>query len=417
MNPQMRADQKKRIHDNHHQQGLSILFIVPSDYTSLLAKGVIHLILERDERGFFKKVFSAHPYASRTQTLALNETHQVIEFGPNYPCSILNFKYGRIINYLLKPALIIKVLTNLIKREHIDVIRATDGFWCGFYAWAVSKLAGIPFCISIHTNYERYFRQIGRKRGMPLLFKMFERFTLPRAHLVMPIREHIVQGMLSMGVDPNRICVIPHGISTEEFLIPENVEIFERFGIPLGKKVISFVGRLARDNYVYDIVEVTRRISMMRSDFIVLLVGDGLEHNGLKSLVQEYGLSSIVMFTGFQPRDIVISIRSRSLMSLCLKGGFSLIESCVAGCPSISYDIEWHYELVKNGETGFLIEESNLDAVTEAVIYLLDHPEQAREMGAKARKLAIARHDLSHTTEVKRNYYRKLLKYKISCRW
>jgi len=39
-------------------------------------------------------------------------------------------------------------------------------------------------------------------------------------------------------------------------------------------------------------------------------------------------------------------------------GGFSLIEAYAAGRPVVSYDVEWHSELVKNNETGFLIPES-----------------------------------------------------------
>ena len=165
------------------KQEFSILFIVPSDYASLLEKGVASMILERDEGGFFKRVFNVHPFASKTQTLVLNETHQLIEFGPDYPFPFLNFKGGGIINYFLKPVPIIKALTDLIRRGHIDVIRATDPYWCGFYAWAVSKITGTPFCISIHADYETCYRLDGRKRGTPLLFRVFEKFLLPHGNL------------------------------------------------------------------------------------------------------------------------------------------------------------------------------------------------------------------------------------------
>jgi len=58
----------------NNKKGASILFILSSDYDSLLEKGVASMILERDEGGFFKKVFNVHPYASKTQTFDLNET-------------------------------------------------------------------------------------------------------------------------------------------------------------------------------------------------------------------------------------------------------------------------------------------------------------------------------------------------------
>jgi len=228
--------------NKHQGDPLSILFIVPSDYTSLLEKGVASMILERDERGFFRKVFTVHPYALKTQILELNDTHQLIEFGPNYPFSFLNFEFVKFINYLLKPIPVVKALIHLIKREHIGLIRATDPFWCGFYAWVASKLTGIPFCISIHADYDKCYQLAGKKSGTPSLFKILEKFVLPRAKLVMPIRDYLVSTLLRKGVVPDRIRVIPHGVGIQDFLIPETEDIYKIFGIPVGKKILSFVG-------------------------------------------------------------------------------------------------------------------------------------------------------------------------------
>ncbi len=56
-----------------------------------------------------------------------------------------------------------------------------------------------------------------------------------------------------------------------------------------------------------------------------------------------------------------------------------------------------------------IVREGDLDVLTERVIYLLDHPNKAKEMGDKARELAIVRHNISHTSEIKKNCYRELL--------
>jgi glycosyltransferase involved in cell wall biosynthesis len=391
----------------------SILFIVPSDYGSLLEKGVASMILERDEGGFFKRVFTVHPYATKTQNVNLNETHQLIEFGPEYPFSFLNFRGGGLLNYFLKPIPIIRKVSQLVKEEHISLIRATDPYWCGFYAWAASRVTGIPFCISIHADYDKCYGLKRREGGIPYLFKVIERFVLPRAHLILPIREHLIKKIIDRGVDRKRIRVIPHGIAISAFMCTDVEDIKNDLGIPLNKKLFSFVGRLAKENYVYDLIELAKRLSKTRNNFFLLLVGDGPERERLKKLVKEYNLSSIVKFTGFLPREKVASIRRQSFLALCLMGGLSLIEACAAGCPPISYDVEWHYELVKNGETGFLVKENNLHALTEAAKYLLDHPRQAKEMGEKARQLAMIHHRIAYTSEIKINCYKELLQLRI----
>jgi glycosyltransferase involved in cell wall biosynthesis len=387
----------------------SILFIVNSDYRSLVEKGVVDMILERDEGGFFGKVFTVHPYASRTQALSLNETHQLIEYGSDYPFSFLNFKFGRLANHFLKVVWIIRDLVNLARVERIDLIRAIDPYWCGFYAWAVSRPTHLPFCISIHADYDKCYFLNGRKKGAPPIYKALEKFVLPRAQLVMPIREYLAQRIANKGVDRGRIRVIPHGVNTDMFLPGEGLDIHQTFGIDPRKKILSFVGRLAKENYVYDILHLAKRLVNERDDFVILVTGDGLERQGLEAVVREWNLSRVVIFTGFQPRPKAISIRRHSFLALCLMGGFSLIEACIAGCPVIAYNVEWHHELVRNGDTGFLINENDLDALTTATTYLLDRPEEAKEMGRRARELATSRHAISYTSEIKKNCYRELL--------
>ena len=63
-------------------------------------------------------------------------------------------------------------------------------------------------------------------------------------------------------------------------------------------------------------------------------------------------------------------------------GGFSLIESCAAGSPAIAYDVEWHGELVRDGETGFLLAEGDAAGLVAAVERLLDDEALAARLGA-----------------------------------
>lgn len=400
---------------SNNRRDPSILFIVSSDYDSLLKKGVASMILERDEGGFFEKVFNFHPYASKTQTLTLNERHRLIELGPDYSCYFSpKYEFGRILNLILRIALIIKTLVSLARREHIGVIRATDPFWCGFYAWVVSRLTGIPFCVSIHADYDKCYRLDGRKGGTPLLLKILERFILPRAQLVMPISEYLGRLVKNHGVASERIRILPHGVNVERFLHPQHINLANKFLIPNDKKILCMVGRLSREKYVYDALEVVSRLVQRRDDFIFVFVGDGEERKGLELQVQKRRLSSNVKIVGFQSNDSVAAILNQSYLAFCLLAGFSLIESCVAAVPAVCYDIEWHTELIKNGENGFIVREGDLDALTERVIYLLEHPEETKKMGSRARERAITKCNVLHTSEVKKNCYRELLSHRVS---
>jgi glycogen(starch) synthase len=45
-------------------------------------------------------------------------------------------------------------------------------------------------------------------------------------------------------------------------------------------------------------------------------------------------------------------------------------------------------EVVVHGETGLLVESENSDALAEAILFLLNHPDTARKLGGAARDRA-----------------------------
>jgi len=67
---------------------------------------------------------------------------------------------------------------------------------------------------------------------------------------------------------------------------------------------------------------------------------------------------------GFQPYQTHDRYVTFPTSVFVLWGGFSLIEAGAAGNPMIAYDVEWHYELVENHVTGFLVTENNIDMIS-----------------------------------------------------
>ncbi len=54
--------------------------------------------------------------------------------------------------------------------------------------------------------------------------------------------------------------------------------------------------------------------------------------------------------------------------------------------PVVAYNIRGVRDLVEDGVNGFLVQFGDNDALAEKMIYLMEHPEIAKEMGKRGRK-------------------------------
>ena len=158
------------------------------------------------------------------------------------------------------------------------------------------------------------------------------------------------------------------------------------------------------------LIKIGKILSEKRSDFVIIIAGGGVEERRIKEeIASNPSLKTHFLLTGFQPREVCLDLRRSSDVSLCLMAGFSLIEACAAGCPVISYDVEWHSELVKNKKTGFLLKENDVDGVVDALDWVLEHPDERNIMGQKAKTLAFENHDLKTTSDIKVKCYTEIL--------
>ena len=393
-----------------------IIYVCFADYDDLCAKGgAPQGILKCGDNDFFERFINVYIGAKRTQVINLDHVNVIYEFGIGASNASYLIRFSQ---FLYAPFYLIKVIWSVCrvaKLEKIDLIRGTNPFWCGFISIIVSRLAKIPCCVSLHADYDKCGKISGHGvsttvLGSSALGRLLAQFVLCNADMVLPIRKNLVDWAVQNGAKAEKVRIIPHGIDLSPFTIEPTTDMHRYLGIDRHTKIISFIGRLSKENYIDDVLELSRLLAARRKDFIIVIAGGGGEENRLRSMVhKDIVLQKFVKMLGFQKQNICFDLRKISAVSLCLMGGFSLIEACAAGRPVVSYDVEWHSELVKNNETGFLVKENDLGGLLDAVEYLLDNTDDADRMGINAKKLAFERHDIVKSDAIKRKCYLELL--------
>lgn len=390
----------------------NLLRLVPANLDDLKKKGVMWMLYDTDENEYFNHVYTVHYPAQRSQKVLLNERHTVFEIG-NFLIPLkkyLNFFYIFINgSYFLWKVIKIR---NFVK-DNISIIRGQDPDHMGLAAFILHRLTSIPWCVSVHADHQKRY-EIAKGKGVYNLFNsrpitnLIRRIVLSNSLMIMVIRESLIPYVIKCGARPEYIRVTPHGIRFDEY--ERNVDLdFERKWRHNNRKLVVFAGRLYPENYITDIIMIADKVRIRIPNVLFLILGDGIEREKAEVLTRKMNLMDNILFLGFQPHEKVIEFRKIADVNLCLMGGFSLIESAAAGKPIVSYDVEWHYELVKDNETGYLVKEHDINRAAETIIRLIDNPDLARRYGENAKRLVLQNYSIDKTSKRRIECYSELI--------
>jgi glycosyltransferase involved in cell wall biosynthesis len=178
-------------------------------------------------------------------------------------------------------------------------------------------------------------------------------------------------------------------------------ELRRDLGIVLGGPVIGIVGRIVREKGYREFLGMAQAVAARHADATFLVVGDALPSDRdrfggqLKQGVRAAGLEGHFRFTGFTKR-VADYLQVMDIFVLpSWREGFpcSVLEAMATGLPVVATNIRGCREAVVHGQTGLIIPPGNAPALTDAVLYLLDHPEVRRRMGEAGRHRVVELYD------------------------
>jgi glycosyltransferase involved in cell wall biosynthesis len=157
------------------------------------------------------------------------------------------------------------------------------------------------------------------------------------------------------------------------------------------------------------------RVVHKHSNAILLIAGDGPLRETMENMAQELGAEKYVKFLGIR-RDIpqLMNAADAYVMSSAWEGMPNvLLEASATGLPIVATDVGGNREVVLDGITGFLVPPRNPEALAEAVLRMMDLPEEKRrEMGKAARKHVEDNFSLDRVVDMWEALYKELLEQK-----
>jgi glycosyltransferase involved in cell wall biosynthesis len=193
-----------------------------------------------------------------------------------------------------------------------------------------------------------------------------------------------------MGIPREKILVLPNGISSR--LLEQGAKL-ARARLPLadpGICTVGFVGSLSRWHRVDLLIEALRELNTVeeRANWRMQIVGYGEEYENLRRRSRELGLESQMGWLGPLSHERAFEQIAQfdiAVLPHTLPTGapMKLFEYAAVARPTIAPDLPNLRELFTDKEMCF-VKPGNPKVLTEAMLWLAQHPEEAIQLGQRA---------------------------------
>jgi 1,2-diacylglycerol 3-alpha-glucosyltransferase len=303
----------------------------------------------------------------------------------------LPFASSRRIGIFIHPKTI-----QFIRGLGLDVIHTHTEFSLGMMGRALAKILKIPFVHTYHTIYENYTHYIIKLGVLEPAAKKLARTISTRfcnsADQVIVPTEKVRSLLLSYRVRKD-IGVIPTPIDVSRFggtvgFSPELPELRASLGIEAGDKVLLYIGRMAKEKNVDQLLRHLQGYLQTKERVKLLLVGDGPERKRLEEAAEEYGIGHRTIFAGevlwdrislyYRMGDVFINASQSETQ------GITYTEALASGLPVVAMADPCLEGVVRHEANGFVFNEQ--PDFLRYIDTLLTDPHLQERMSAEARR-------------------------------
>lgn len=294
----------------------------------------------------------------------------------------------------------------VVREYTYDCIQVKDKFVGAIPAMIVSRRHGLPFFYWLSFPFPEASLELAKRRDSryPVFYwirGMF--FALIFYKIICRLADHIfVQSdemrrkISEKGVPMRKMTPVPMGVDMDTFAAA--MDSSRAPTIDLGKSIsIVYLGALDRARSLEFLVDVFGRISDRFPTTKLIFVGDSddpMARRFLEDEARRHGVLDRVQFTGFLPRKEALQFVASAAVGVALTkddtsfgvaSSTKLIEYMAMAKPVLA-NVHPDQSKVIHESGGGICAPWDVDEFTEALIWLLEHPDEARIMGARGRE-------------------------------
>jgi glycosyltransferase involved in cell wall biosynthesis len=289
-------------------------------------------------------------------------------------------------------------LRRLIRSERPDLVHVHSRRGADLLGGIAARLAGVPAVLSRRVDNPESW--LAMRLNYPLYAK------------VITISEGIRQVLLAAGLPPGKVVCVRSAVDGTAYSGRCDGDWFRReFDLPPGARTLAVVAQLIeRKGHGY-LLEALPGVIARHPEVRVLLFGQGPLEVELRDRIRRLGLADQVRLAGFRSDlERILPCLDLVVHPATLEGlGVSLLQAAAAGLPIVAARAGGIPEVVRDRENGLLVPPGDSRALGDAMRWMLDHPDEARALGARGRTLVEREFSVPAMVAGNLRVYRELL--------
>ena len=306
------------------------------------------------------------------------------------------------------------------KKEKFDIVH-THTLKPEFWAQIAAKLAKVP--IIVNTIHGFIFGE-GPVSFKQRFFIFLQKIASRYSDVIFTVSKVVINAANKKKIcKPHLLRYLGRDIDTDRFDASRFSKEFilnkkKQLGIDPNKKIIGIVARLVQEKGYLELFQAFRKVLNKFPDTLLLVVGpeepekgDAIDSN----IVRRYSIQNNVIFLGERiDVDEVYSLMDIFVLPTYREGvGASILEASAMEKSVIATNTGGCPEAIDNGITGILIPLKDVEKLYQAIVYLFNNPEKAREMGRQGRRKILREFNQKLIFDRIKIEYERLIKEKL----
>ena len=308
----------------------------------------------------------------------------------------------------------IRRLVGIIRTRRPDVLH-THTAKAGATGRIAALLSGGARSRAVVHTYHGHVLSGYFSRRWERVFRRIESLLARATGTLIAVSDEVRDDLVGFGVAPSdRFVVVPYGFDLPEWSDADEearARIRADLGLDETTFAIGWAGRLTAIKRPLDLVRTLRAVLDHEADAVLVLVGDGELRADTEALAQELGVAERTRFAGFQQRirDWYAAVDASLLTSANEGTPVVAIESLAAGRPVVATRAGGTATVVRDRESGYLLEIGDVEGLAARLVELARDPELRRRLGEAGAADVRERFATARMADEIETVYRRLL--------